>query len=145
MDQIYRVRIRRHAPGRGAASTASIGCISCAVAPIMDGSHISVSRTQEEISLMSELEICMRQLDEVANLPGKVRAEAKLVARQCWNGLSEEDRALVREHLAAELIKLQSKGGVNKIVPDTQLREHGRRLAVLEEAPVSAGRLAKLY
>jgi hypothetical protein len=23
---------------------------------------------------------------------------------------------------------------VNKIVPDTQLREHGRRLAVLEEA-----------
>ena len=83
---------------------------------------------------MSELEICMRQLDEVANLPGKVRPEAKLVAQQCWNGLSEEDRAIVREHLAAELSKLQSKGGVNKIVPDTQLREHDRRLAVLEEA-----------
>ena len=83
---------------------------------------------------MSELEICMRQLDEVANLPGKVRAEAKLVAQQCWNGLSEEDRALVREHLAAELNKLQPEGGVNKIVPDAQVREHGRRLAVLEEA-----------
>jgi hypothetical protein len=66
--------------------------------------------------------------------PPKLASVAKLVAQQCWNGLSEEDRALVREHLAAELIKLQSKGGMNKIVPDTQLREHGRRLAVLEEA-----------
>ena len=84
---------------------------------------------------MSELEICMRQLDEVANLPGKVRPEAKLVAQQCWNGLSEEDRALVREHLAAELKNLEEpEGGVNKIVPDAQVREHGRRLAVLEEA-----------
>ena len=40
----------------------------------------------------------------------------------------------MREHLAAELNKLQPEGGVNKIVPDAQVREHGRRLAVLEEA-----------